>query len=282
MNANLFYSALFRFRNIGTLIFWCAFVFVLSGAAGGQNEVNALVQAANANVETTAVLAASYGTGAALYIALVIQSLFSSSFKDEVLRKEKKREINDLNRQCSKLFSQTKMYTTPIQRQKLKKIMQDKDDIYNSLKRGDAAHSYLKEKIVERSLNLVVSYVKLMTNYCIRSKELSEINISELMNKINVNRRKLNFMKDDRTYDDIKSIIEMDEQVIQRVKEEKNELERIHARLDYIESMLSMFKHQIVSSIESEEMVEKLETAVNEATALDNVLQERRRNQIRM
>jgi hypothetical protein len=120
-----------------------------------------------------------------------------------------------------------------------------------------------------------------MTNYSIRSKELSEINISDLMNKINANRRKLSFMKDGRMLEDITSIIEMDEKVIQRVKDEKNELERIHARLEYIESMLSMFKHQIVSSVESEEMVEKLETAVNEATALDNVLQERRRNQIR-
>ena len=82
--------------------------------------------------------------------------------------------------------------------------------------------------------------------------------------------------------EDIKSIIEMDENTIQRVKDEKNDLERISARLDYIESMLGMFKHQIISSIESEEMVEKLETAVNEATALDSVLQERRRNQIRL
>lgn len=87
-------------------------------------------------------------------------------------------------------------------------------------------------------------------------------------------------MKDDRMLDDINNVIEMDEKAIQRVKDERNELERIHARLDYIESMLNMFKHQIISSIESEEMVEKLETAVNEATALDSVLQERRRNQI--
>jgi hypothetical protein len=89
-------------------------------------------------------------------------------------------------------------------------------------------------------------------------------------------------MKDERMVSDISSIIEMDEQVIQRVKDEKNELERIHARLDYIESMIGMFKNQIISSIESEEMIEKLDTAVNEATALDSVLQERRRNQIRL
>ncbi len=273
-NGNLFYNAIFRFRNMATLIFWCSLVFLISGAPDLQN-----VNISGFDINTLAT--GAYGVGALLYVALVIQSMFSNNYKDEVQKKEKKREINRLNRECTRLWSQTKSYASPIQRQKLRKIMQDKDDIFNSLKRGDG-HSYLKEKIVEKSLNLVISYTRLMTNFSIRSKELSEINISDLMNKINANRRKLSFMKDNRMYDDIKSIIEMDEQVINRVKEEKNELERIHARLDYIESMLSMFKHQIVSSIESEEMVEKLETAVNEATALDSVLQERRRNQIRM
>ena len=273
-SGNLFYSAIFRFRNLATLIFWCSLVFLISGAPDLQN-----VNISGFGVNTLAT--GAYGIGALLYVALVIQSMFSNNYKEEVQKKEKKKEINRLNRECIRLWSQTKNYASPIQRQKLRKIMQDKDDIFNSLRRGDG-HSYLKEKIVEKSLNLVISYTKLMTNYSIRSKELSDINISDLMNRINANRRKLSFMKDSRMFDDVKSIIEMDEQVINRIKEEKNELERIHARLDYIESMLSMFKHQIVSSIESEEMVEKLETAVNEATALDSVLQERRRNQIRM
>lgn len=273
MDGNLFFSAIFRFRNFASLLFWCTFVYLLSSTPG-------IMESIAPNIATTSLTTGAYGAGAVVYLALVIQSLFSNSYREEVKRKEKKREINGLNRECMKLSMQTRNFASPIQRQKLRKIMQDKADIFNSLKRGDG-QSYLKEKIVEKSLNLVISYTRLMTNYSIRSKELSEINISDLMNKINANRRKLSFMKDERMLEDITSIIEMDEQVIQRVKDEKNELERIHARLDYIESMLSMFKHQIVSSIESEEMVEKLETAVNEATALDSVLQERRRNQIR-
>jgi hypothetical protein len=69
----------------------------------------------------------------------------------------------------------------------------------------------------------------------------------------------------------------MDEKIIVRIKEEKLDLERISAKLNYMESMVNMFKQQILSSIESEDMLEKLETAVNEATALDNVLDERRK-----
>jgi len=273
MDGNLFFSAIFRFRNFASLLFWSTFVYLLSSTPG-------VMESIAPNLATISLTTGAYGVGALFYLALVIQSLFSNSYREEVKRREKKREINGLNRECMKLSMQTRNFASPIQRQKLRKIMQDKADIFNSLKRGDG-QSYLKEKIVEKSLNLVVSYTKLMTNYSIRSKELSEINISDLMNKINANRRKLSFMKDERMLEDITSILEMDEKVIQRVKDEKNELARIHARLEYIESMLSMFKHQIVSSIESEEMVEKLETAVNEATALDSVLQERRRNQIR-
>lgn len=273
MNGNLFFNAIFRFRNFATLIGWFFVVYLLSGSVDVQN--------LNIGTDINTLITAAYGLGGLTYLGMVIQSLFSNSYREEVNLKEKKKEINSINRQCVKMSAQARSSITPIQRQKLRKIMQDKDDILNSLKRGDE-RSYLKEKIVEKSLNLVVSYIKLLTNYSIRIKELSELNTNDIMNKINVNRRKLSFLKDERMIEDIKSIIQMDESNIQRIKDEKNELERINARLDYIESMLGMFKHQIISSIESEEMVEKLDTAVNEATALDNVLQERRRNQIRM
>ena len=49
-----------------------------------------------------------------------------------------------------------------------------------------------------------------------------------------------------------------------------------------MESTVNMFKHQIMSSIENEEMLEQLETAVNEAEALDAVLYERRRSRIQL
>ena len=48
-----------------------------------------------------------------------------------------------------------------------------------------------------------------------------------------------------------------------------------------MESTVNMFKHQIMSSIENEDMLEQLETAINEAEALDNVLEDRRRNRLR-
>ncbi len=276
MNADFLTSAFFRFRNLFTLTFWLVVAYMIT------NNPNGISDMINSTGYETIITAGVYGSGVVLYLALVMQSIFSEKYKEEYRRKEKRKQINDLNKECTRLSTRIRdVSPTPIQRQKIRKIIQDKNDILNSLKRGEE-YSYLKEKLVEQSLNLVVSYIKLLTNYSIRIKEISEINISDIVNKINANRRKVEFMKDVRLADDVKGVIEMDEKIIERVKDEKNELERIHARLDYIESMIGAFKHQIISSVETEEMVEKLETAVNEAVALDNVLQERRRNRISM
>ena len=79
----------------------------------------------------------------------------------------------------------------------------------------------------------------------------------------------------------VKTVIQMDDVLITRVKDEKKELERIGVKLDYMESTVNVFKHQILSSVENEEMLEQLETVVNEAEALDTVLEERRKSKLR-
>ena len=203
----------------------------------------------------------------------------NKEFHEEFNRKERIRKMRDLNYQCKKLSNEAKRNTNTIYLQKLKKVLEDKDSIVDSFLKGE--RGYLKEKIVELTLNLVVSYIRLLNNFCIRSRELSIVDVRAVAGRINSNSRKLSFTKDVHMADDIKKIIEMDEKMINRLKDEKKELERISAKLDYMESTVNMFKHQIISSIESEEMLEKLENAVNEAEALDSVLEDRRKSKLR-
>jgi predicted ferric reductase len=212
----------------------------------------------------------------AVYIALVAQSVLSKSFKEEFNHKQKVKQIQDLNYTCVKLFYTAKKHTNQLYLQKLKNVMEDRNDIANSYFKGE--QGFLKERIVEKSLNLVISYIKLLTNFCIRSKELSEININSIASRMNTNARKLSFVRDPDISSELRRAIEVDERMVENLKEEKVELERISVKLDYMESMVNMFKHQIISSVESEEMLEKLETAVNEADALDNVLYERNKS----
>ncbi len=273
MKFRMVLSAVFKFKNLG----WMFLLLVASAIAVGMlNEWNlfgltGLVDPASP---------AAYLPAMVIYLGIIAKTLLSEEFHREFNRREKKREIQDLNYKCLKLANEAKRHTNAAYMQKLRRVMDDKKDIVESFFRGE--HSYIKEKIVEQTLNLIIAYIKLLVNFCIRSKELGEMDISTIADRINANARKLNFTKDPHIKEDVKNLIEMDEKIINRLKEEKKELERISAKLDYMESTVNMFKHQAISSIESEEMVEKLQTAVNEAKALDNVLEERRRNKINL
>lgn len=273
MKFRMFMSAIFKPRNLGLLFLFGAITALLANPIGDSIErfVGFDIPYMSPLAFTPAVI---------LYLVFVGQSLLSKEFHETFNRNEKRRHIQDLNLTCSRLANEAKKHTNSSYLQKLRRVMEDKSDIVNSYFKGD--HSYIKEKIVEQTLNLVQAYIKLLMNFCIRSKELSEMDVSDIANRMNTNVRRLNFASDPVIAQDIKNLVDMDERIINRLKDEKKDLERISAKLDYMESTVNMFRHQIMSSIETEEMVEKLETAVNEATALDSVLEERRRNRIRL
>lgn len=271
MKARLILGALFKFRNFGLLL-------LLLGAAALVTDTSALTIFGMGIPPLSHMIA--YPAVLVIYASLVIQTLNSKDFHDEFNKREKVRKIQDLNYACLKLSNEAKRNTNSTYLQKLKKVMEDKNDIVESFFRGE--RGYLKEKITEQTLNLVVSYLKLLNNFCIRSRELSAVDVSAVAGRINANTRKLGFTKDVHMMDDIRKIIEMDEKLINRLKDEKKDLERISAKLDYMESTVNMFKHQALSSVETEEMLEKLETAVNEAEALDNVLEDRRKNKLKL
>lgn len=263
MRARLVWSALLKFRNLGILVAALFLVTILRGQFPILADYNAFMIAG----------------GFAAYVALTLQTLSSKQFHEEFNCKEKFRNIRELNRQSNRLSSEARRSANSTYTQKLKKVMEDKNDIFQSYSTGE--HSYLKERIVEQTLNLVTSYLKLLNNFCIRNRELSGVDVSSVAARINTNNRKLSFARDVRMAEDVRKVIEMDEKLIGRLKDEKKELERISAKLDYMESTVNMFKHQIMSSIENEEMLEQLETAVNEAEALDTVLQDRRKSKLK-
>lgn len=268
MKSRMFLSSFFKLSNLGILLLFSSAAYLLGL---GLPELG-ISMPVNTMLLFVPVLI--------VYLAAVGQTLFSKKFHEQFNHKEKIRNIQNLNYSCVRLANEAKKNVNSTYLQKLRKVMEDRTEIVNSFFRGE--HSFVKEKIVEQTLNLVVVYIKLLTNFCIRSRELGEVNLSQVSERINSNTRRLNFMKDVHIAEDVRNLISMDEKIINRVKEEKKELERINAKLEYIESTVNMFKHQILTSIESGEMLEKLQTAVNEAKALDNVLEDRQRNKLKM
>lgn len=216
------------------------------------------------------------------YIGAVIKTLANEDFREEYEFKQKIKKIQDLNLASRRLGTQARKLSDAQMMPQLRKLIEDKEEIVRAFFRtcgvqGSCQRNYLKEKIVEQTLNMVVSYLKLFINYSIRKKQVSKSKEDELKESIDINTRKLGFCQDFRTVEELEKVIELDSKILESIKEEKKELEIVAAKLDYMQSMVNMFKHQVVSSLESEDMLQKLEAVVNEATALDNVLEERKR-----
>lgn len=270
MKLRVLLSALFRLRNIGIL----AAALILASLLSDPSALPTALGYGYA-LPDSLTLTGSF----AVYIGFVLQTLMNKQFHENFNRKEKIRNIRELNRQANRLSSEARRNTNNTYNHKLRKVMEDKNDIYNAFMTGE--HSYLKEKITEQTLNLVIAYLKLLNNFCIRNRELSGVDVSAVSARINTNSRKVSFARDARMAEDVRKVIEMDEKLIARLKDEKKDLESIGTKLDYMESTVNMFKHQILSSVENEDMLEQLETAVNEAEALDTVLEDRRKNKLR-
>lgn len=256
MKFKLLIRSLTSYRNIGILVILMGFSFYLN----------------NNHVDSGYI---TFLATFAIYAGFSLQSFTSKKFQDNFIHKTKEKHIKELNETCIKLADETKRYTNEAYYKKLCSIMKDKNEILRVYSKD--APNYLKERVTEQTLNLVITYIKLLRNFCKRSRELNQTNISPIMDRIGQNTRKLNFINDQKVYEDLKKTIEMDEKILSRIKEEKHELERIDTKLDYIKSTVSMFKHQIGLSMESQEMLEKIESVVNEATALENVLEERQK-----
>ncbi|HQA56557.1 MAG TPA: hypothetical protein PK033_01580 [Acetivibrio sp.] len=216
---------------------------------------------------------------AVIYIGLVLKSFTSKKFQDRFLLKMKQRNIKKLNKKCMVLASEATRYTNAAYYRKLSSLLNDKNEIIKSYNRDKS--NYLRGKIAEQALSLVVSYIHLLKDFCIRSREAGKVNVNAIMDRITQNNRKLNFINDSKVYDDIKRIIEMDMRIIERHKEEKSDLERVDARLECIKSTVSMLRHQINSGLDLGENLENVENILNEAVALENVLNERNKKRLR-
>lgn len=264
MKIKLLLSSIFHYKNIGVLL-------ILLGAGYTIREF----------IQEYAYIPAFYIAGAVaiLYLVLVLRSFTSKKFQDRFLQKMKQSNIKKLNKECVQLASETSRYTNAAYYRKLSSIMTDRNEIIKSYNKDKS--NYLKGKVAEQTLNLIVSYINLLRDFCIRSREAGKVNINPIMGRIAQNNRKLNFINDTKVYEDIKRIIEMDERIISRFKEEKSDLERVDARLECIKSTVGMLKHQVNAGLDSEETLENIENALNEAVALENVLNERNKRRLR-
>lgn len=260
-------NALFSVKNVFTLAAGLILMYMLNDGA-----LNDLVTINIGNV--------GYGVVALIYAVLVGMTMYSKDFNDKLIQKQKKKDIRKLNISIMRAANESKRRLGAAYVKRLKRVLIDKNDILDSYYKNE--DNIIKERIVEKTLNLILNYIKLLNNFCIRSRELENIDVGKITEKININSRKLEFIQDYTAQEDLRKMVEIDRNLISQIKDERIELNRISTKLEYMESTVSMFKRQVLSNIESEDMLESIESAVNEAEALDKVLLERRKRKLSM
>ncbi|HHV28270.1 hypothetical protein [Acetivibrio mesophilus] len=218
--------------------------------------------------------------GAAGYIYFIMQTLKDPEFMKEFNKAMQFEGIQDLNQECDRLYQNVFRRLPGGLRDRIRNVYKEKQALvaYYVQTNSDP----IKERIVEQALNLVIVYLKLMHNYNIRIREVNTVNAKRFIDRINANKKKQEFLTNQKAIADLQRAVELDEKILERINNEKSELQMISSKLDYIESAILMFKHQIVSNTNSDPIIEDIDNVVNEAIALESVLTSHRNDKLRL
>lgn len=217
--------------------------------------------------------------GAAGYLYFVLQTLRSESFQKEWLMRENRNRLFAVSRDCDALYRKVRKGAGKEARRKLTGVLADKKELmaFFRTRSGDP----IREKLVQQALNLVMAYLRLMESCERRRTELGLAGENEIRARLERNYKKLGSLQDYDAVLELNKAIEMDEKVLASIREDKSENERIGTRLDYIESTVDMFKKRIITDEDIEGVMADIESAVNEASALETVLGDRSREKLR-
>lgn len=217
--------------------------------------------------------------GSAGYIYFVIQTLNDKRFLMEYSENEKVDGIQQLSEQCDELYRRSRKTFDRQLLRKVKSIMRDKEEIMELFSRDE--EDYVKQKLVEQAVKLTMSYINLMSDYSQKRVEVNAIDTGKIIDSINNNQQNVRFLSDMQAIEDTRHAIEIDKKVLDKIEQERNELDRISAKLTFIESTLTSFKHQTITIDDNDETSSEIENIINESTALDNVLNNSRDERLR-
>jgi hypothetical protein len=250
----MYLKAALKFKNI--LLLLAGLVLALIAASGSLAWLPAAFAAA----------------GFSAYAVAVYLTANSNKFKDEVALYGKLDNISKLSWECNSLYRRISRNLGKTLRAKAVGVIKQKEELMEYFNKY--SEDPIKQRIIEQALKLVMAYFNLASNYSDRMRELSQQNLNDLTMRINTNNRKLGSLKNYEAVLELTKTVEMDEKLLKNLKEEREELEMVNVRLDQIESTIVGFKHRILSSDLSDPETEEIENVINEASALDNALNE--------
>ena len=220
----------------------------------------------------------------AVYVGFILQSMVDKTFRREYEKQEMIRRIKRVSSECNTQSRNLRRKLKLQDQQRLSKVISEMNEVVRVFLSGDK--SYIKVQVVEKAMKLTDIYIKLMDYYYTRIKASDREQISFLARRINTNSSNLSSVRDPATAEELRKVIEADERMINSLKEGRNDLEKVDARLQYMESTISMLKYNITSNLETDSILQTLENEINEAAAINTVLSdmgdEHRRQRIRL
>ncbi|NLK86359.1 MAG: hypothetical protein GX279_02575 [Clostridiaceae bacterium] len=255
----MFFKAAFKIRNVLIL---AAGAFLAAGTSAYAPEISWMPLVVGA-------------AGVALYTTGVIRTLQSREFRRELELSEKLEEIGRLSRECNDMYRRISGRLGKNLRSRVIRVLRQRDELLCYFDRY--SDDPVKQRVIEQALKLVKAYISLVGNCTDRIRELSPRHMNELVTRINKNNRRLGLLKNYQAVLELTKTIEMDEKLLQRLREERSQLEIVGVKLEQIESSIAGFKHRILSNEMSDPVTQEIENSINEASALDNALNEQRR-----
>jgi Xaa-Pro aminopeptidase len=212
--------------------------------------------------------------GAAGYLFFVLQTLKSIPRDGSETSEEKLESLLELDSRCDELYREVRGELDRPSQKKVEDILQDKNELMELFRNHQ--ENYVGQRVTEQALKLVMAYTYLAVQYNQKRDAVVSGNAGEIIDDINSNVRKMNSLKDPQAIEDMKRAIEMEKKVLDRIEEDERELEKMAARLAYIESTMKTFKHQLQYSENTADTSAEIDSIINEAAALDQALNERR------
>jgi hypothetical protein len=204
-----------------------------------------------------------------LLVFLTLKKLRDPEFIKKLELEENVYSIKRLDRECERLSESPKNSTNIEKRTIVREILKVKNEIMSSFL-SDSSSS-LKQRITKQAITLIVEYLHLIENYYLRFGNIDDKRFEQIQNRIDENKKKLN-MPENEHNTELVDTIEMDERLLLNAKAEKEELDKINSKINYIESSIQLFNQQIKDDIHLEESSENADSIINEAIALDNVI----------
>lgn len=210
---------------------------------------------------------------------LILKEIRNPEFIEKFELEENIYSIKQLDRECERFSEGLRNSTNIEKRTRVREIMKIKNEIIRSFLLD--SESSLKQRITKQAIELIIEYLHIVEHYYLKLGSTDNKKLEQIQKRIDENKEKQNASGSEHNTE-LTDAIEIDERLLLNIKDEKEELDKINSKLNYIESSINLFNQQMKDDIDLEKSDGNVNSIINEAIALDNVINPKNREKDRV